>query len=640
MNKRLNIALVGQANVGKSVVFNYLTGLHQHVGNWPGKTVEKAEGTLFYKGYEINIIDLPGIYSLTTYSIEELIAREYIALQKPDFIISVIDGTNLERNLLFVLQILELEQSTIIALNFTNLFQEKGIEINVEKLEKILGIPAIPIAAIYGKGITQVLDRGIELKKIENKELKIVKIRYGKEVEREIDKLTKALGTINLTYPKRWLAIKLLEKDKEIEKIVGSKLPQAMEEAKKSILHLEKVHGHDSSIVIAGERCHFVSEIIRNVMKITKPAEMNLNDKLDMITTDKIWGYPILFFVLFSVFGFIFTFGSWFSGLIESLFSNAQIIYQTSLGNNSFAFLGWAGIESLLGLVTLALPYIVPFYFILFLLEDWGYLARVAYLTDNLMHKLGIHGKACIPMLLGFGCNVPACLSCRILETKRERLIAGILTSFVPCSAVSVIIFGIAGKFLGIGWALGFYFFNFIVILVLGKIIAEILPGEPTELIMEMPDYRKPHFKTIVIQTWLRLKEFIFIAAPLIIVSGIIIQGLYRLGWLTIIAKLLSPITVNWLGLPATVGILLIFGILRKELILVMLATLLGTVNFASVLTPIQMVVLTLVSMFYIPCIATISALCKEFGLKTALGITIFKIIFAIALGGIVLRLL
>jgi len=340
------------------------------------------------------------------------------------------------------------------------------------------------------------------------------------------------------------------------------------------------------------------------------------------------------------VFGFIFTFGSWFSGFLESLFGNVQTIYQTSFGNGNIAFLGWASIESLLGLITLALPYIVPFYFVLFLLEDWGYLARVAYLTDNLMHKLGIHGKACIPMLLGFGCNVPACLSCRILETKRERLITGILTSFIPCSAVSVIIFGIAGKFLGIGWALGFYFFNFIVILVLGKIIAEILPGEPTELIMEMPDYRKPHLKTIVIQTWLRLKEFIFIAAPLIIVSGIIIQGLYRLGWLTIITKLLSPITVNWLGLPATAGILLIFGVLRKELILVMLATLLGTVNFASVLTPIQMVVLTLVSMFYIPCIATISALWKEFGSKTALGITIFKIIFAIALGGIVLRLL
>jgi len=257
-----------------------------------------------------------------------------------------------------------------------------------------------------------------------------------------------------------------------------------------------------------------------------------------------------------------------------------------------------------------------------------------------LMHKIGIHGKGCIPLFLGFGCNVPACLSCRIMETERERFLTAFLVTFVPCSATSVVIMGLVGKFLGIGWALLLYLFAFLIILVLGKLASKILPGEPVELLMEMPDYKTPNLKTIILQTWFRLKEFIFIAGPLVIISGVIITAFNQTGFIFKIAQFLSPITVKWLGLPAIVGNLLIFGILRKELILLMLATLLGTTNFSQVLNPNQMIVLSLVSMLYIPCIATIAALKKEFGWKKSLGITIFKIAFAIIVGGIASKLL
>lgn len=638
MQKKLKIVLAGQANVGKSVIFNYLTGLHQHIGNWPGKTIEKAEGALHYKGYTINLLDLPGIYSLSTYSLEELISREYIAVQKPDFIINVVDATHLERNLIFTLQLLELERPTVLTLNMVNLLKKRGIEINFKKLANILGIPTIPVAAIYGKGLTEVLDYGI---KIAGKQAES-KLKYGKEVEKQISQLIKILENtdVNLTYPKRWIAIKLLEKDEKVKALIKNKNPEILEKADNLCLELKKIHGHDSSIVIADERCHLVSQIIREVMKITKFQKISFNERLDNLTCHKIWGYPVMGAILISVFLTIFKFGDWFSSILGNITSNWQVCWKAVIGISIWASLGWSVIESGLALIEIALPYIIPFYFLLFLLEDFGYLARIAFLTDNLMHKIGVHGKACIPLMLGFGCNVPACLACRIMETQRERFITAFLTTFIPCSAVTVIIMGLVGKFVGISWAFGLYLFIFLTILILGKLASKILPGKPIELIMEMPDYKFPNFKNIILQTWFRLKEFIYIAGPLVIISGIIVKGIYLAGWLSPIANFLSPITVGWLGLPAITGILLIFGVLRKELILVMLATLLGTTNFIQVLSPVQMLTLALVSMLYIPCIATIAAFRKEFGWKKALSISLFKIFFAIFIGGLFFRLL
>lgn len=636
-NKKLNIVLAGQANVGKSVIFNYLTGLHQHIGNWSGKTVEKAEGTLHYKGYTIDILDLPGIYSLSIYSLEELISREYIAIQKPDFIIDVVDATHLERNLIFTLQLLELERPMVMALNMANLLKSKGIEIDNKKLEKILGIGAVSVEAIYGRGINKCLDEGIRsVKKKSSREF----LKYGKETEERIRCLVDLLKNIEISYPERWIAIKLLEKDRQVEKIIEEKKPEVLEKAKSLCSELEKIHGHDSSIVIADERCSLVSKIISETMKVKKPQRISFNEWLDNLTGHGIWGYPIMLAIFSLVFIFIFKFGDYFSSCLEKISSGWQSGFQNILGISFFSSLAWSGISSILALIGIVLPYIFPFYLLLFILEDWGYLARVAFLLDHLMHKLGVHGKACIPVMLGFGCNTPACLSCRIMETQRERFLTGFLVTLVPCSAVAVVIMGLVGKYIGMGWVLVLYSFVILLSVVLGVLASKIMPGESTALIMDMPDYKVPNFRTVILQTWFRLKEFIFIAGPLIIISGIIIDGIYLAGWLTPVSNFLSPITVNWLGLPAITGVLLIFGILRKELILVMLATLLGTTNFAQVLSPAQMLILGLVSMLYIPCVATIAALWKEFGWKKALGITGFKIAFAIIVGGLALKLL
>jgi len=639
-SNHFRIALAGNANVGKSVIFNQLTGLHQHIGNWPGKTVEKAEGTLHFKGYSIDIIDLPGIYSLSTFSIEELVSREYIATEKPDLVINVVDASLLERNLFFTLQLLELETPLIVALNQIDMAKKKGIMIDYEKAEKILGVPVIPTVAVSGKGIYGMLERVIEVieKKTKMDPLKPV---YGQEIEERIEDLIILLSKIQLRYPARWVAIKLLEEDMEVEKEVVAVSPKTVAVAERLRGELEELHGHSCPTVVTSERYQVASRISGEIQEITEPLKTPLREKMHTVTTHKILGYPIMLAAVLTVFIAIFTFGDFTSALLGDFFFGLKPTFDTVLGTGIIGKLIWGGaIEGIIGGITVALPYILPFYFILYLFEDSGYLSRIAFLMDNLMHKMGLHGKAFIPVMLSFGCNVPGCLGCRIMETPRERLLTAFVVTLVPCAATSVIILGLVGAFVGIEWALALYIINLIIIFVLGRIAFKALPGEPTELIMEMSDYRIPHMKTVAKQTWFRLREFIVMAFPLIIVGSFVIKLVEVANLLAPIENIISPVTVTWLGLPAVTGIALIFGVLRKELTLIMLATLFGTTNFAQVMTPVQMIVFTLVVMLYIPCVATIGALVKEFGWKKALLITVFEILLALFVGGIAFRLL
>jgi len=638
--KKLVIALAGNANVGKSVIFNYLTGLHQHIGNWPGKTVERAEGTLHFKGYTIDIVDLPGIYSLSTYSLEELVSRKYIAVERPDIVINVVDASVLERNLFFTLQLMELETPMIIALNQVDIAKKKGIEINVEKLEELLGVSVVPTVAIKGVGIFQLLEKTLEMVE-KGPAAKPAEVKYGEEVEERIAKLTRMIGGIQFWYPPRYAAIKLLEGDEEIAREVGRIDPQIASTGEKLASEVESLHGHSCSTVMTSERYDVAGCIARDVQKLMPPIKPTVEERLHALTTHRIMGYPIMALSLLSIFYSIFTLGDYVSKLLSNFFYGWEPLFASLFGTGTLGKLVWGGVvEGVIAGLTIALPYIVPFYIMLYLLEDSGYLSRIAFLMDNVMHKIGLHGKAFIPLMLGYGCNVPACLGCRIMETERERLLAAFVTTLVPCAARTVIILGLVGQFMGIQWALLLYVLDMLIIFALGRLAFKTLPGEPTALIMEMHDYRLPHLKTVLKQTWFRLAEFIRIAFPLIIVGSLAIKLAEVLGLLDPVATVLSPITVGWLGLPAITGITLIFGVLRKELTLIMLATLLGTTNFVQVLTPVQMVVFTLVTMFYIPCIATIAALIREFGWKKALLITVFEIIFAISLGGVTLRVL
>jgi len=637
---KLIVALAGNANVGKSVIFNQLTGLHQHIGNWPGKTVERAEGTLHFKGYTIDIIDLPGIYSLSTYSLEELVSRKYIAVERPDLVVNVVDASVLERNLFFTLQLIELKTPMIIALNQMDTAKSKGLKIDTEKLGKLLRIPVIPTVATKGIGIFELLDKTIEI--VENgKRAEPLEVRYGEEVELRIAEITKMLEKIQFWYPPRYVAVKLLEGDEEITREIQRIDPRIVSAAEKLTGEIEKLHGHSCSTVITSERYEIAGCIARQVQEMVSPIRPSLEERIHNLTTHKILGYPVMGVALLLMFYSIFTFGGYTSELLGNFFRSWEPLFRDLLGTGIAGELVWGGIiEGIIAGITVALPYIVPFYIILYILENSGYLSRIAFLMDNVMHKIGLHGKAFIPIMLGYGCNVPACLGCRIMETERERLLAAFVTTLVPCAARTVIILGLVGQFVGIQWALMLYIVDLLIIFFLGRLAFRVLPGEPTALIMEMHSYKFPHLKTVLKQTWFRLAEFIKIAFPLIIVGSLALKLAEVLHLLEPISAVLSPVTAVWLGLPAITGIALIFGVLRKELTLIMLATLLGTTNFALVLTPVQMVVFTLVAMLYIPCVATIAALVKEFSLKKAIFITVFEIVFAIVVGGIALRVL
>ena len=637
---KINIALTGYANVGKSVIFNYLTGLHQHIGNWPGKTIARAEGTLYYKGYTIDILDLPGVYSLSHYSTEEHITRNYILHEKPDVIINVLDATNLETNLILALQILELEKNTVIAMNMMDRAKKKGIVIDWLKLTTILGAPVVPVTATTGKGIAEMLDHSIAVlhRQYESNPVLEHGLKYGKEVEERILALSQLLAAKELAYPARFTAIKLLEKDEEICNYVAKQASDAANHAKILAAELENIHGHDASILIADERSVLASRIVKEICCFDSPDSPSIADHLENLTAHIVFGYPIMLLTLGLVFAIVFGGGSFLADIISQLAMMCKELYQENIAATWLANLAWGGIESFLALIEIALPTILPFYVLMFILEDCGYLARVAYLMDHFMHSMGIHGKACMPLILGFGCNVPACLGCRIMETERERFITGLLAVFIPCGATTIVVAGLVGKFLGTGVAMALYLGLFVIMFVIGKIAAMVVPGEPTELIMKMPNYKLPNMKTIALQTWIRLREFIYIASPMVILSGILINSIVAGNFFAPINAALAPITVTWLKLPAITGVLLLFGIIRKELILVMLATLLGTTNFAVMLSPRQILTLAIISMLYIPCVATIAALYKEFGLKKAAAITILKILLALVIAGIVAR--
>ena len=705
----INVALAGNPNVGKSVIFNQLTGLSQTIGNWPGKTVERMEGRLEFLGYHFNIVDLPGIYSLSTYSLEEIVSREFVISEEVDIIINVIDATNLERNLFFTFQLLELKIPMILAINQMDILRRRNIDLDFKELERIFKLPVLPVVAVHGTGVHQLLEEAIELvvyrrphrhsrgkrlieskyhssprphsrrkqsieskrrghhynrveqvlKKIEfkgtiKKNFKFPELNqitsFGKEVELKILSLIEKINSneqilSSCNYPLRFLAIKLLEKDSEVIQIFtdteeGKVLIDLSQKYREE---LEDVHGEDINTIISLEIYSNIKKIIDLVVrtKIKKSRKRRtLADFFDHITTHSVFGYIILIAVLFGIYFFTFSLGDFFAGLLEDIFAIlSDLIYASSSPENVWVKILWdGGVGGIFGAIGGVLVYVIPFFLIIEILQDSGYLPRAAFLMDRGMHSLGVHGKTIIPMILGFGCNVPACAGCRIMETEREKKISIALTSLVPCAATMTVVLGLVGRYLGFFWVLMLFLINFSVIFVVGRILNKALPGQCTELIMEMHEYRLPNSSVIFKQTWVRTKEFIFKAMPIMVFLGILLEVLLIFNALEPINIILSPITVLWLGLPAITGVFLIYGILRKELTLVLLLILANSLNITllELLTPIQMIVFSMVTMLYIPCFATVIILAKQTSWKYAIQISLLEIFIALLIGGVI----
>lgn len=629
MKKQITIALAGNANVGKSVIFNQLTGGNQIIGNWPGKTVEVAYGSIETKDVTAKVVDLPGIYSLSTYSEEELVTRQFIMEEKPDVVIVVVDAAHFYRNLFFLLQILEIQTKVVVALNQYDILEKDGYEIDTEKLEQILHAKVIKTIATKNVNLKGLFEVAL---KVAQNEINGSYLKYGKEVEERIEKLTAHIQS-DFGISKRFLAIKLLERDSEVEKLMNDEnIIKLRDELAKE---LEDLHGENIQTIIIQERYALAERIIEKVLIKKKKAILDLSTKIDNVLLNPFFGFIFLSLILLFMFFVVFKLGSFLSDYLDSFFETFKTSFMSlNMPQYVKTFL-WDGIvEGVIAAFGIVLPYIAPFYFLLAFLEDSGYLARIAFLTDVFMHRLGIHGKAFIPLIESFGCSVPAIMGTRVLERKRDRIITSILATLIPCSARSVIVFGLVAAFLGPLYAVGIYVLDFIFIFVVGLFLNRYIKGSATGLIMDMPRYRKPVLKVILKQTWIRLKEFFTFATPIIVVTNAIMEGLILLNLLPYLEILVKPLAI-FLGLPALATLTLIFGVLRKELTLIMLATFYHTSNFLLVLTPKQIFIYGFVTMIYIPCIATIAMLKREFGTTTALLITIFEFIVAVILGGI-----
>ncbi|PKL64646.1 MAG: ferrous iron transport protein B [Methanomicrobiales archaeon HGW-Methanomicrobiales-3] len=632
------VALAGNANVGKSATFNQLTGVDQDIGNWPGKTVERAEGILQHQGHRIRIIDLPGIYSITALSTEEQVSREFIAHDHPDIVVNIIDASALERNLFFTLQLAELESPMILAVNQMDLAAQKGISIDFLKLSTLLGVPVIPTVAIQGKGMAELSDAIVTAIRTRPKPHVIL---YGREVEDRIQKITALLPVKAGDYPARWTAIKLLEGDPDTVWEVKKESPDAVTAARTFGAELETMHGEPVGTILSGERYHAAEQMVADVVTIQTAGqqEMNVTEKIDRLALHPFLGYLLLIATIGGLLVWTFIIGAAISEIMLHYLSLLAPVEPLISGSvTDIVFNGaWTGFVAAL---TLIIPYVIPFYLFLALIEDSGFLTRFSLMLDRGMHKMGLHGKAIIPLVLGFGCTVPACLSCRIIESPKQKFLAAFLVTLVPCSARTIVILGVVAAFVNIWWALALYLFDFILIVVLGRIAFRVLPGESVGMIMEMPDYHVPSVPVVVGQTWQRTKSLIWIVLPSYIVGSIVITALYALGFLEPINTLLSPVTVLLLGLPVMTGVVFVFGIIRKEMTLLALAAIFGTTVFSTIMTPVQLIVFALVTMLYVPCISTILALAKEFGWKKTLGITALETGLAIVCGAIAFRLL
>jgi ferrous iron transport protein B len=527
----------------------------------------------------------------------------------------------------------------VLCLNQIDVAKNKGMIIDKEKLEDALGVPVVFATATRGEGIYELVTEAV---KVATRKTKGKHLKYRKELEERVEQLRQVIERENLglQYPSRWLAIKLLEGDSEITEKASQKSKIVIEQTKLLAADLQNSCQEPCFSIIASERYALASQIAASALQQSE-IWTTFSDKLEWLTTHRVLGYVTSIGVIAGLLLWTFFVGNALSGVISGLLGQIQAVDPALSVDQpllSIILNGvWGGLNA--GL-TLIVPFVIPFYLLLAVIEDSGILTRVAFMMDSAMHRIGLHGKALIPIILGYGCSVPAIHACKIMETRRERLLAAFAITFAPCSARTLVLFGMVGLFVGIHWALLLYVVDVAIIFALGRVAMKIVPGKSTGLIMEMSSFKIPSAKVVLKQTWTRTKSIIYIVFPIYMVGSALVQALYVLNVLTPISDALSPLTVMWLGLPAAAGVLLILGTIRKEFVIVGAVALLGTSNLLMGFSPLQLVVMALVAMLYIPCISTMAIMGKEFGWKATAVITAANIAVALVVGGLAFRLL
>ena len=649
----IRVALVGNPNCGKTSLFNIASGSHEHVGNYSGVTVDAKEGNFEYGGYKFVIVDLPGTYSISGFSPEELYVRRNLVEETPDIVVNVVDSSNLERNLYLTTQLIDMNLRVVMALNMFDELKARGDELDIKTLGHLLGMPLVPTVSKSGEGIHDLFDKVIEL--YENPDPQIARhihINHGPELEQSIDRVKLAIQKnedIRYKYSTRYLAIRFLENDKEVAGIIDT-LPNKdeiiaarFEEQKR----FEAIMGVSTESAIIDAKYAFVKGALTETYRPgkIKREHRSLTDKIDAIVTNKWLAFPIFFLLLYIVFFGTFTLGEYPMQWIDWLVARFSDFISSIMPDGMVKDLVTDGIIGGVGSVLVFLPNIVLLYFFISLLEDSGYMARAAFIMDRMMHKMGLHGKSFIPMIMGFGCNVPAIMATRTIESRKSRLITTLIVPFMSCSGRLPVYLLIVGAFFphyGSLVLLGIYVLGIALAIITAKAMSRFFKDDDLPFVMELPPYRVPTSKSILRHTWEKGKQYLHKITGIILISSIIIWFLgyfpnhnkyedkvtqQENSYLGYIGKAIEPV-LEPLGFDWQMGVGILSGVAAKELVVSSMGVMYSIdedVESGSGETRLQQALLNSISpaaalafmvfvLLYFPCIATFGAIMAETG--------------------------
>jgi len=535
--KTITIALAGNPNSGKTTIFNNITGTRQKVGNWPGVTVEKKEGLIRKFGYDLKIVDLPGTYSLTPFSIEEIVARDFVLEESPDVIIDIIDASNLERSLYLATQLREIDSKVLFALNMADVARSNGTKIDAEMLSDLLAVPVVFTVGNKNEGIDNLLQEAIRLAETSPEEKEKRNVKYNKDIENAISKIQNLIEEKvkeKINYKSRWTAIKLLEDDKIVKERFAGKTGVAgeeiLEETRTLRTYLLNHFDEDAEIVMTDDRFGFIAGIIKEVQTTTARERIDFSRNIDLVLTNRFIGFPIFIFFIWAMFQLTFTLGAYPMDWIESGVNLISLFAGNIVPESLLKDLLIDGIIGGVGSVIVFLPNILILFFCIALLEDTGYMARAAFLMDKIMHLIGLHGKSFIPMLMGFGCNVPAIMATRTLESEKDRILTILITPFMSCSAKLPVYIVLAGTFFTAkagNVIFSLYLLGIVLSILSGRLFrSTLLKGVDAPFVMELPPYRVPMLKSLMIHMWDRSKMFLKKMGGVILVGSVIVWAL------------------------------------------------------------------------------------------------------------------